>query len=72
MHNAKNNKRMWSCNDTTIEHEGENCKSFALKGTFDAPALNFVASLCMCYFVWPRLGGDHADGRYQIPYVVGS
>ena len=41
-----------------------------LKGTLDAPTLNYVTSLGVCYFVWQRLGGDHADGRYEIPYVI--
>ena len=42
-----------------------------LKGTLDAPALNYVTSLCIFYFIWLRLGGNHADGRYKIPYVLG-
>ena len=41
-----------------------------LKGTLDVPALNYVTSLGICYFVWQRLGGDHADGRYEIPHVI--
>ena len=44
-----------------------------LKGTLDAPALNYIISLgivYICYFVWQRLGGDHADGRYGIPNVI--
>ena len=36
-----------------------------LKGTIDVPALNYVTSLDICYFVWQRLRGDHADGRYE-------
>ena len=39
-----------------------------LKGTLDAPALKYVILLRICYFVWQRLGGDHVDGRYEIPY----
>ena len=43
-----------------------------LKGTLDAPALNYVTSLgIICYFVWQRLVGAHADGRYEIPYEIG-
>ena len=44
-----------------------------LKGTLDAPVLNYNTSLNIrvCYFVWQRLRGDHADGRYDIPYVIG-
>ena len=58
---------MWSCNNvTTIEHEGEKCKS----GTLDVPALSYVASLGICYFNGQRLGGDHADGRHEIPYYA--
>ena len=53
---------MWSCNVTTIEHEGVQIVS-VLKGTLDVPALNYVTSLSICYFVWQRLSGDHADGR---------
>ena len=37
------------------------------KGTLDAPALNYVSPLGICPFVWQRLGGYHADGRYEIP-----
>ena len=37
-----------------------------LKGTLDAPALNYVTSLCICYFVWQRLGGDTC----HLPFVV--
>ena len=39
---------MWSCNVTTVEHEGEKCKSQVvgvLKGPLDASAINYVSSL---------------------------
>ena len=61
---------MWSCNATTNEHEsGEVRIVNVLKGTRGVPALNYVTSLV--YFVWHRLEGDHADGMYEIPYVIG-
>ena len=41
------------------------------KGTLNAPALNYGTLLGTRYFVWQRLGGDHADSRYEIPYVIG-
>ena len=37
---------MWSCNVTTIEREREKVQIVSvLKGTLDAPALNYVTSL---------------------------
>ena len=51
------NKVMWSCNVTTTEHEGEKCKIVSvLRGTLVAPALNYVTSLGICYFVFPEAG----------------
>ena len=41
-----------------------------LKGTPSVHALIYVTSLGLSYFAWHRLGGDHTDGMYGIPYVV--
>ena len=30
-----------------------------------------ITLLRWSYFVLHRLGGDHADGMYEIPYVIG-
>ena len=30
-----------------------------------------ITILRKVYFVWQKLGGDHADGGYEIPYVIG-
>ena len=69
-------KVMWSCNATANEHEGEKCKSVHglkcyCKGTPDVSTLNHVpTSFGMCYFARHRSRGDHADGTYELPYLL--
>ena len=41
---------MWACNVTTTEHEG------------DYTSLGII----ICYCVWWRVSGDHADGRQAL------
>ena len=55
---------MW-CNAMSppLNTRGRSANRQCLKGTLDVPALNYVTSLGICYFVWWRLSGDHADGR---------
>ena len=61
---------MWLCNVTTIEHEGETFKSSVFrKERLMHP--RFITLLREAYFVWQRLGGDHADGRYKLSYAIG-
>ena len=62
---------MWSCNVNTIEREGEKCKSSVLR----KERLVYPRSLTLLrwsYFVWHKLRGDRADGKYEIPHVVWS
>ena len=68
-------KVMWSCSATGNEHEGGEVQIstrayMGCKGTRDESALYFVTSFGIGYFVRPRLGGDHADGAYEISYVI--
>ena len=61
---------IWSCNVTAIEHEREKCDS----SVFWKERLVCARSVTLLresYFAWHRLGGHHADGKYEIPYVIG-
>ena len=60
---------MWSCNVNAIENEMERCESLL----FRKERLEYTRSITLprqSYFAWHRLGGDHADGMYGIPYVI--
>ena len=54
-----------------LRTRGRSANRCVLKGTLDVPALNYVTSLGICYFVWQKLSGDHTTaGRQEIPCEI--